>query len=140
MFLVTFLIFFLYHHHFSPFHIQIKFFSPAGASLQLVPNSKFRIHNSLCRPHSHPSHYSHCSHNCPCGSHPIIPIAPTIAPHKQHNCSIFPLLKGGQGGMLLYFHPRPTIQNSEFKIHNLPIPSLYLERFIGLKNAYIYGR
>ena len=68
---------------------------PAGASLQLVPNSKFRIHNSLCRPHSHPSHYSHSSHNCPCSSHPIIPIAPTIAPHKQHNCSIFPLLKGG---------------------------------------------
>ena len=26
--------------------------------------------------------------------------------------------------MLLYFHPRPTIQNSEFKIHNLPIPPL----------------
>ena len=95
---------------------------PAGASLQLVPNSKFRIHNSLCRPHSHPSHYSHSSHNCPCSSHPIIPIAPTIAPHKQHNCSIFPLLKGGQGGMLLYFHPRPTIQNSKFTIHNLPIP------------------
>jgi len=32
-------------------------------------------------------------------THPITPIiarvAHTIAPHKQHNCSIFPLLKGG---------------------------------------------
>ena len=60
---------------FYPLIQNSKFFS-------VPPNSKFRIHNSLCRPHSHPSHYSHSSHNCPCSSHPIIPIAPTIAPHK----------------------------------------------------------
>ena len=36
--------------------------SPAGASLQLVPNSQFTILSP-----------SYPSHNCPCGSYPIAP-------------------------------------------------------------------
>ena len=34
----------------------------------------------------------------------------------------------------------PTIQNSEFRIQNSQFPSHYLERIIGLKNAYLCDR
>ena len=62
---------------------------PAGSSLQLVPNSEFKIHNSLCPP-------------------------------LAQACSLCP------------------IQNSQFIIRQFP--SHYLERIIGLKNSFLYGR
>ena len=50
------------------FNHVFQVIDPAGASLQLVPNSKFTILSP-----------SYLSHNCPCGSHPIAPIIASVA-------------------------------------------------------------
>ena len=59
---------------------------PAGASLQLVSihNSKFKI-SFAASTLTHPSHYSHCSHNRPCGSHPRWRKLAACAQFKIHN-------------------------------------------------------
>ena len=59
----------------------------AGASLQLVPNSKFSSHCSHNRPCGSHSHHSHQSHNRQCGSHPIAIICPLLSHKKNAICS-----------------------------------------------------
>ena len=84
--------------------------SPAGASLQLVPNSEFTILS-----------LSHQSHNCPyIPSLLSLPIPPTspILPTRP-TC-----------------RTRPTIHNSEFKIHNLPIPLALFRVHYRLKKLF----
>ena len=68
---------------------------------KLAACAQFKIYNSLFRPHSHPSHYSHCSHNR----------SPQIA-QLQH----FPPFERGVGGNVTLF-PSPS-HNSKFRIHN----------------------
>ena len=101
---------------------------PAGASLQLVPNSEFTILSP-----SHLSHLSHLSHNCPYIPSPLsllsLPIPPTspiltTRPTCRPTCPTRPTC--------LTRPSCPTIQNSQF-------PSHYLKHFIGLKNAYLYN-
>ena len=99
---------------------------PAGASLQLVPNSEFTILS--------PSHLSHLSHNCPYIPSPLsllsLPIPPTspILPTRP-TCPTCPTC--------LTRPSCPTIQNSKFIICQFPLH--YLKHFIGLKNAYLYN-
>ena len=70
---------------------------PAGASLQLVPNSEFKI-----LPPSYSSHLSLLSHKS----------------YLSHNSKFF----SAEPSPLARACSSCPIQNSEFKIHNLPIP------------------
>ena len=94
---------------------------PAGSSLQLVPNSQFKILSPSYL--SHLSHSSYKSHNRPCGSPP--PLAQA--------CSLCPI----HNSQFTIHNSKFKIQNSKFKIQNskFKIPT----RIIGLKNAYFYG-
>ena len=96
---------------------------PAGASLQLVPNSEFTILSP-----SHLSHLSHLSHNCPYIPSPLsllsLPIPPTspiltTRPTCRPTCLTRPSC--------------PTIQNSKFTIPLALFKALYrLEKHLSL--------
>ena len=70
---------------------------PAGSSLQLVPNSQFKILSPSYL--SHLSHSSYKSHNRPCGSPPRWLKLAACAQFTIHNSQF-------------------KIHNSQFKIHN----------------------
>ena len=58
---------------------------------KLAACAQFKIQNSLCRPHSHQSHYSHCSHYSPIQNSEF---------KIQNSCSLCPIHNSK-------FSPRP---------------------------------
>ena len=82
---------------------------PAGSSLQLVPNSQFKILSPSYL--SHLSHSSYKSHNRPCGSPPPLAQACSLCPIHNSQFTI-------HNSQFKIHNSKFTIQNSKFKIQN----------------------
>ena len=94
-------------------------YTPAGASLQLVPNSEFTILSSSLLSHS--SHLPHSSHL----SQPSQPSHSSHQSNPSHTSHLS--------------HLSHSSHNSKFIIQNSKFSSHYLERIIGFKNSFLYG-
>ena len=111
------------------FHKFPKYFPPAGASLQLVPNSEFSLHP----PHSTTAHCPPLFWRGGTGVRTSPPLARACSSCPIQNsqfslpptCPICPTCP-----------TRPTIQNSQFKIHNLPIPLALFKAHYRLKKLF----